>query len=439
MKYLKKAIIILLILSVIIFICILILNRTSQAGELENTEVDRTQDFIKDMGIVDDYGTFFSVEKMLNKFIEYVASNNKEATYSLLDNTYIQENKITKDKVLEEIVDITEYDDSVKIRKMYRQENAENAVYYMDCILEKEHIGKEFYFAMYEDSENFTYSIEPIMKNVFDKEVSDSNRVLEEKQIEKNEYNKTEEVIPSEKERVTKYFKDFIENALYYPEYTYSILDQEYKNKRFPKFQDFQKYLEEKKQSFLTYANPRKAIDFETTEEYLIYLSQINKMELEGYQIINQDEYNRYICTDNFGNYYIFYANKPFSYSLMLDTYTIDLPEFKEKYERATKEEKLGLNIQKIVEALNGKDYNYIYSKLAEEFKANYFKTYKDFEKYAKETFDVGNEVTFNKYGETEDLCTYQITLKGKNKTVIKTIVMRFEEGTDFVMSFNIE
>ena len=42
-------------------------------------------------------------------------------------------------------------------------------------------------------------------------------------------------------------------------------------------------------------------------------------------------------------------------------------------------------------------------------------------------------------YTESKDLCTYQITLKGKNKTITKTIVMRLEEGTDFVMSFNVE
>jgi len=47
--------------------------------------------------------------------------------------------------------------------------------------------------------------------------------------------------------------------------------------------------------------------------------------------------------------------------------------------------------------------------------------------------------VTFNKYTETDNLSTYEITLKGQLKTVTKTIVMRLEEGTDFVMAFNVE
>ena len=37
-----------------------------------------------------------------------------------------------------------------------------------------------------------------------------------------------------------------------------------------------------------------------------------------------------------------------------------------------------------LYEALNAKDYKYVYGKLADEFKANYFITYEDFEKYAK-------------------------------------------------------
>lgn len=441
MKYLKKAIIVLLVLLVIVLICILILNMKTKGNEDVNVELDVSQDYIKSMGLVDDYQTFFSIEKMLNNFIENVASDNKEAAYSLLDNTYIEENNINKDNVLNKISNIAKYN-NVRIRKMYRQEDAGNAEYYIDCILEKEHVGEEFYFVLYVDTNNLTYSIECINKENYEQETNNVNRILEEIQIEKNEYNKTEFRIPTEKDRVNKYFKDFIENVLYYPEYTYSILNEEYKDKRFPTLESFQEYITDRKEILLSYNkdNRKKASEFEDINDYYIYLSQeIDALELEGYQIRNEEEYNRYICTDNYGNYYIFYAVSPFNYSIVLDTYTIDLPEFMEKYKIATTEEKVGMNIEKIVEALNGKDYNYIYSKLADEFKANYFKTYEDFEKYAKNTFDIGNEVEFNKYTESENYCTYEITLKGKNKSLTKTIVMKLEEGTDFIMSFNVE
>lgn len=97
------------------------------------------------------------------------------------------------------------------------------------------------------------------------------------------------------------------------------------------------------------------------------------------------------------------------------------------------------MNIEKIVVALNQKDYRYIYNKLVQEFKDNKFKSYEEFKEYMENTFDINNEITYNKYTESENYSTYEITLKGNNKTITKTIVMKLEEGTEFVMSFNVE
>jgi hypothetical protein len=44
-------------------------------------------------------------------------------------------------------------------------------------------------------------------------------------------------------------------------------------------------------------------------------------------------------------------------YKLILDEYTIDLPEFTEKYKKAAPQEKVGMNIEKIISAINNKDY----------------------------------------------------------------------------------
>ena len=49
------------------------------------------------------------------------------------------------------------------------------------------------------------------------------------------------------------------------------------------------------------------------------------------------------------------------NYEVVLDTYTIDLPEFLEKYNKNSDEIKCGMNIQKLFDAINDEDYSYVY------------------------------------------------------------------------------
>ena len=128
-------------------------------------------------------------------------------------------------------------------------------------------------------------------------------------------------------------------------------------------------------------------------------------------------------------------------YAVILDTYTIDLPEFKEKYTNATAEQKVLLNIQKFFEAINNKDYKYAYHKLDNTFKANNFTGLEQFENYIKTNFFEQNKLAANEAEIQGDNYLYKITIsdatsQDKN-TVTKTFVMQLKEGTDFVMSFS--
>lgn len=141
------------------------------------------------------------------------------------------------------------------------------------------------------------------------------------------------------------------------------------------------------------------------------------------------------------GNYYIFDVTAVYRYTLILDTYTIDLPEFIEKYYGTEPTEKVALNIQKIFEAINNKDYNYVYGKLADGFKKNYFPTLDSFEKYAKEKFYDRNEVEYLFYEkESEEYYSYTIKISDKDTGKSKNlkIIMQLQSGTNFVMSFNV-
>ena len=126
-------------------------------------------------------------------------------------------------------------------------------------------------------------------------------------------------------------------------------------------------------------------------------------------------------------------------YTLILDTYTIDLPEFLEKYNNSTDQQKVALNIDKFMQAINAKDYKYAYNCLADSFKNNYFKTQEEFENYAKENFYSSNNVEYNEFDTQGDVYTYSVILTDKetSEQKNKTFIVKLEEGTEFVLSFN--
>ena len=130
-------------------------------------------------------------------------------------------------------------------------------------------------------------------------------------------------------------------------------------------------------------------------------------------------------------------------YNIILDTYTIDLPEFIEKYNKGNDQVKVGMNIEKINNALNDQDYNYIYEKLDDSFKNNNFNTYQKFVEYAKSNFFKANEIEYEQFSKEGNTFIYELKLKSSEdenaSTKNMTIIMQLLEDTNFVMSFNIE
>ena len=354
-----------------------------------------------------------NLDEELAKEIEYT----KNQIYNFFDKDYIHEAGIFKNNLQEKLGN---YNDLyVLIKDMYVSDMSGFLKVYLvsGTLTEKENLKKEeFKLMIVIDEKNKTFNIytsEYISKHNL-QELSNEN-TFKYTTVENRNYNKYKYKTINDEIYVEDLLKSYTQTIKYNDiDYIYSKLDNDYNNIKFDKIFKYNEYIEEHKKD-------------------------INLAIMKNYKKQKYEGYTQYICIDQNGNYYIFKETAPMEYTLILDIYTIDLPEFVEKYENATKQEKVALNIQKVVEALNAKDYNYVYSKLADEFKENYFKTYKDFEKYASQTFDVENEVNFSTFTESQDLCTYKITLKGKNKTITKRIIMRLEEGTNFVMSFNVD
>lgn len=200
--------------------------------------------------------------------------------------------------------------------------------------------------------------------------------------------------------------------------------------------------------------NEYRNLKYGSLQEYKDFIisnnDDINDFEMKAYSING----NRYVCKDGKDNFYIFNVNKVLDYTVVLDTYTVDLPEFTEKYNKVSAQEKVALNINKVITALNDKDYKYIYNKLADSFKDNYFNNEDELKEYLSNKLYDNNEINFGKFSdEGNGIYTYEIELseisneneaaqegKGDNFARIKmNVVMQLKEGTDFVMSFSIE
>ena len=129
-------------------------------------------------------------------------------------------------------------------------------------------------------------------------------------------------------------------------------------------------------------------------------------------------------------------------YNVMLDTYTVLIPQFIEKYDKLDNTKKVAMNIDKVVQALNAKDYKYIYNKLDNTFKMNNFPTLNDFKKYINEKYPLTYDLEYSTYNEENGTYVQNIVLKDKENeenTQESSIVMQLKDNYEFVMSFNVE
>jgi len=354
--------------------------------------------------------------------IQEAQSQNAEAIYEMLDTEYISSENVTKENILEKLPKIKS--STVNITNMYVSEQTNNISIYIVKGILKENITNKtspFQIIVKVDSFNKTFSIIPqsyVEKKYNNLQIGDNIQIEVPEEIGKKTNNNYTFAVISDETYVRDLFYQYKVQALYTPTLVYNNLDEEYRNKRFGTLKDLEQYIKNREKMY-------------------------ENIQLDKYQKIVKDDYTQYVCVDKNGNYYIFTEKSVMNYSLILDTYTIDLPEFIEKYNNAEENEKVLLNIQKVFEALNSGDYTYVYNKLDNTFKSNYFKTQAEFEKYVKEKLYTNNKVSYGNYQKGGDVYVYDIQITDANKqkmdVINKKLVMQLKQGTDFVMSFNVE
>lgn len=237
--------------------------------------------------------------------------------------------------------------------------------------------------------------------------------------IEGNKYNAFKYQNSTNENMAQEYFDVYRFNILHNAETAYKILQPDYSKAKFDELEDFRNYIKNN-------------------------IVKISGASLTGYQVTKTEDYTQYVCIDSSGRYYIFRAKSIVDYDVILDTYWIDVPEFTARYNDATDQEKIVLNINKFNLAINDKDYKYAYSILADSFKTNNFPTLTSFEEYMKSNFFDNNKFEYIEFGnEAGTYYTYKIKVTDadakSSKVLDKTFIMLLDEGTDFKLSFNLQ
>ena len=364
------------------------------------------------------------------------------AVYSMLDNSYINTSRITEENVLEVTRQGIAYNGEYKAKEIYVKEDTEKPIYYIYGTIEQNLTKTPVYFVMYQDIVNASFYLKPISQADYSNYSSGQTTETFEADIELTEYNKISNITVTDEEMAEKYFTSYIQNARHYTQEAYNSLDEEYRNARFGSYENYLNYLSNKSSELesLDHTSIRDISEFASEEEYSNYIASLQQKSMTQYYMYTENDINYCVCTDSYGNYYIFRILDVMNYKLMLDTYTINTTEFLTRYEEAETDGKVALNINKVFEAINNKDFNYVYNKLDANYKNSYFSTLESFSTFMSNNLFEKNEVEFDTYEEGEDSHKYSLIVRdasGENKNqILMTVTMQLGEDTDFTIKF---
>lgn len=419
MEYLKKIILIVIIIIIIVTIVLIVINELDKKEKLENFENTFTMEIANTINYVDNRNEFYAVKSCITKYLLYVSQQDNEIVYSMLDINYINAYNITKQNAISNIDEFMEpvfYMDKLYVI----QDTAELYTYFAyGKVVDKQNSKtSNLNLIVRLNKENDLFSIIPY------KYVEDNNLNIQignmielpTNEIKNNIYNKFSFKNITEEDMIVYYLNEIKDTMLYDIERSYNKLDNNYKQNKFESIDEYRSYLSKNLTN--------------------IYSSKVQKYDVKKYK-----DYTQYICIDQNERYYIINETHIGEYSVILDTFTVDLPEYTEKYNKAKPGEKVALCIDKFIKNINAENYTLAYSMLSQSFKNNYFKTLSSFENYVKQNFLGKDQIEFIELKNEAEVYIYKVTLSSKNNenSLEKNFNVKLGEGTQFEISFNMQ
>ncbi len=434
MKKIIIAIIIILILFMITTATLLSMLKNSEEPEIEKVEGDVGEEIKFDETTVEqvtDNISFFSVQNCIQGYLntinlksssyydnydKKIITDNEIATriYNLLSKEYIDENSISTSNVFDYIDKVEENLIFVplKMNYLFLQKMTKYAVYGY-CIDWENKYVKDLAFIVNVDEENKTYSITPLDIEKY-KSIEDIKLDRIETSIDSKE-NSNDFIMQNITDQYLcqQYFLMQKRLMLSRPEISYNYLDEEYKNKRFGSLENYSKYISENE-------------------------AHILKMAVKGYEVKRLGDNTDYMCKDQYGNYYLFNAEKVFDYKVLLDIYTIEQETAINAYNAYSKRQKIAYNVNKWVQMINNKDYQGTYNLLNETYRRNNWNNVEEFENFIKSNYPSYYEIEYGKYEENGESSIQTIILKdieGKEHSKTLTLIIKLQKEMDFEMS----
>lgn len=377
-----------------------------------------------------DVNKFYLVQTITNSYVNSILKHDDKTLYNIMDPKYISEFSINEQNILDNVNIFDEEIDTVNIEyykliidRIYASEYKEIGTYFVygkiintntekitdiSLIVEMQVSTESYYILPYDYMEKYSYGNIELGTSYKTHLTTINNNSY-------NECNFLDEI--DDYTIILDHMSKLIDELVYDLEDSYNIFTAEYKKEK-----------------------------FDTLGKYRVYISNsmqsIIRSSIKNYKINEYDDYTEYICIDQYGNYYIFQEKGVMDFTVKLDTYTIDTEEFIERYNNSSSEQKTKMNLDKIFQALNRHDYEYIYNKLDNTFKLNNFLALPDFENYMKNTFYNANKVEYGDFSQQSETYIYETKITdnmGENENILEKIfMMKLGEGTDFTISFNI-
>lgn len=438
-KLIVKIMIIIAIISIVLAIILVAIKKIEEkkiqaSGDL-GEEINYEDVILED---VEDKVKYFTVANCITKYYNQIAPENpsyygrteegygliveqdkiNQDNYDLLSEEYIEKNNITVENVNDHIDRLQDNILYTPLKmKVLIGERVEKYVVYGFLQNTQNKFIKELYLIVNLDINNKTFSIEPLNEEY--KSIEDIKVESNQDEIKIKNNNTYKDAKINNEYVARNYFNTYKKMSLSNPQIAYQYFEEEYRKKRFVDLEGYKNYIEKNSE-------------------------ELSGTKIEKYSVNTYEGYTEFVCKDQYGNIYIFKETSINNFSVALDTYTIETAKFKETYKTSDDPNKVMMNIDKWFKMLNNRDYKTAYEYLDETFRNEKFDgDVRVFEEFMKQAYPKHYEVSYKKFtDEPGNLYSQMVTIKEiglYNATEENfSIIMKLEDETNFVMSFEI-
>ena len=215
---------------------------------------------------------------------------------------------------------------------------------------------------------------------------------------------------------ITELFDRYKFDLVFDNENLYRTISDEYKNLKFATFQDFKNYLTSNK-------------------------SELSKEQLKEYKKTVYESYTELIGSTNENRNYVFMVKNIMDYSISFDEYSVVTQESQDEYDKLLSQAKAKICIDRVIEAINNKDYDFVYDRLNPILKNNYYKTKQDFIQFSKNNFFDNNlyEIQEDYLKVSQDIYQFDVKIYNADGDIVTNNWFKFaitlKDNAEFTVS----